>query len=261
MSALAVLQDAFQGYLLRGEPALAEHICAASGEHLQRAAIYYDGYRSRLAEALAADFEALAAALGGPAFDQACRAYVEVTPSRFRSVRWYGSGLGAFLARTPPWSETPWLAELAQFEWALTLAFDAPDLSPITFEQLAALPPQAWATLVLELHPSVQVLALRGNAAALRQAADAGEPLPAPTWALEPSPWVVWREGASPHFRRVSPAEGWALRALSDRLDFPGLCEGLCKWTSRDEAPAQAAGLLRGWVDREMIGAARWADQ
>jgi hypothetical protein len=259
---LAELQAAFQGYLLRGDEAVAQRLGGVSRGHArERLSIYFDAYRSRLVEALAADFEGLAAALGADGFDRTCRAYVEHTPSRSRNVRWYGGGLAAFLAATAPWSAQPWLADLAAFEWALTLAFDAPDQPAMTFDQLATLPSHAWGSLALELHPSVQLIPLRSNAPALRQAADAGQALPAPAWDEAPSSWIVWRQAGSVHFLRVAAAEGWALHAVREGVDFPGLCDGLCAWSSAEQAPARAAALLRSWVNREMIGAARWTDQ
>ena len=83
MSALADLQQTFQGYVLRDEPGVVERI--AGGERVdpqQRLRIYFDAYRLRLVEALATDYEALRALMGDDAFGAACRAYVEATPSR-----------------------------------------------------------------------------------------------------------------------------------------------------------------------------------
>ena len=76
---------------------------------------------------MSTDFEALIAVLGEEEFRSAARAYVEATPSAFRNVRWYGGKLAAFLRQTQPWRDKPWLADLAEFEWTLTLAFDAAD--------------------------------------------------------------------------------------------------------------------------------------
>jgi hypothetical protein len=152
-------------------------------------------------------------------------------------------------------------AGLACFEWALTLAFGAPDAAAMTLEQMAALPPQAWSSLALELHPSVQLLSLRSNAAEIRQAHSAHRPLPESIMVGNAQDWLIWRREFEPHFLPLATAEGWALRAARDGATFPELCEGLCRWTQPQEAPAQAAGLLRAWVDRQLIGAVRWTDQ
>ena len=174
MSVLAALQRSFQDYVLQRTETIAERIEPGPRRNSERRlAIYHDGYRLRLIEALGTDYEALAAVMGDDAFRQACWAYVEATPSAFRNIRWYGGGLADFLQSTSPWSEQPWLSEVARFEWALTLAFDAADAGHVGFNELAALPPDAWGAVGFTLHPSVHFIRLRSNAPAARKALDA----------------------------------------------------------------------------------------
>jgi hypothetical protein len=253
---LTALQHAFQGYVLHGADGIAERIEPGPlANHRRRLAIYYDAYRLRLVEALGTDFDALVAMMGKDAFESACRAYVEAMPSVFRNVRWYGSGLSAFLREAPPWRERPWLADIAHFEWALTLAFDAADASHVRFTDLSALQGDAWATLGFRLHPSVRTIELRANAPAIRKAVDLGAPAPEPTLADEPLTWLIWRKDLSPHFRSLSKPEAWALHRARDGSSFPAICEGLCDWLAADEAAAAAAGWLRTWVDDQLITA------
>jgi hypothetical protein len=253
---LAQLQQQFQDYILHGAQDIIEHIEPGRlANHQRRLAIYYDGYRSRLVEALSADFEALAAVMGEEAFARACRAYVEATPSAFRNVRWYGGDLAAFLRDTQPWCGQPWLADIARFEWTLTLAFDAADAPHVRFEDLAILPGDAWATLGFRLHPSARTIDLRANAPAIRKAVDAGAPAPEPELADEALTWLVWRKDLSPHFRSLSEAEAWALRSAREGLNFSAICEGLCDWLAPEQAAGTAAGWLRTWVDDQLITA------
>jgi hypothetical protein len=254
MSALAHLQQTFQGYVLREEAGLVERI--AGGENVnpqRRLQIYFDAYRLRLVEALATDYEALRALMGDKAFGAACHAYVEATPSLFRNVRWYGGGLPEFLRVTRPWAEQPILHEVAAFEWTLTLAFDAPDAPVVRFEELARMPQQAWPVLGFVLHPSVHFLELRTNAPSLRKATDAGDPLPEAVVADDTKTWLIWRKALTTYFRSLSESESWALAAVREGANFTALCEGLCRWFSPDEAAPQAATLLRQWVDDELI--------
>src|SRR5262249_35445799 len=138
MSTLAELQQAFQGYLLRKAPALIDHFVATTNaDPEKRLRVYFDAYRLRLVEALATDYEALRALLGVQTFTAACRAYIDVTPSEFRNLRWYGGGFPEYLRINSPWRKRRILHELAVFEWTLTLAFDAPDATAIRFEDLA----------------------------------------------------------------------------------------------------------------------------
>jgi len=251
---LGRLQHAFQAYVLRREGPIAERVEPGQlADAQRRLAIYHDAYRSRLVEALGTDFEALIAAMGEDEFHSAVRAYVEATPSTFRNVRWYGGKLAAFLRETQPWGRTPWLADLAEFEWALTLAFDAADAPHVRFEDLAALPGDAWGRLGLRLHPSAHMVELRANAPVIRKAVDAGTPLPAPELAATAVTWLIWRKDLSPHFRSLSEPEAWALRAAREGQSFPEICAGLCEWIVPEEAAGAAAGWLRTWVDDQVI--------
>jgi hypothetical protein len=254
MTALADLQHGFQNYVLRGEPGVIARIGGAEGiDRQRRLRVYFDAYRLRLLEALAADYEALRMLLGEEQFSDACRSYVEATPSLFRNVRWYGAGLVEFLRTTPPWAEQPVAYELALFEWTLTLAFDAADHRGVRFEDFAGLSPSVWPKLRFMLHPSAHLIALRSNAPALRKAIDAGEPLPRPTLADSAKPWLLWRKELTPRFRSLSEPESWALMTIKDGATFAVLCEGLCRWSVSEQAPSEAATLLRRWVDDELI--------
>jgi hypothetical protein len=255
MSALVDLQQAFQSYVLADKSGLVDRI--AGGERVdsrQRLRIYFDAYRLRLVEAIAADYEALRALMGDEAFGAACRAYVEATPSPFRNVRWYGGGLPEYLRLVQPWMEQPVLHEVAVFEWTLTLAFDAPDAPVVRFEELARMPQQAWPVLGFVLHPSAHFLELRSNAPSLRKATDAGDSLPEAVIAEDTKTWLIWRKALIAYFRSLSESESWALTAVREGANFTALCEGLCRWFSPDEAAPQAATLLRQWVDDELIG-------
>jgi hypothetical protein len=251
MNALNSLQRLLQSYVLQGKPEIRERVGSIDPE--RRLRIYYDAYRLRLIEALATDYEALREYMGAEGFDAACRTYVERTPSSFRNVRWYGAGLPAFLRDTHPFAQLPILAEIALFEWMLTLAFDARDLTALSFDDLAAIPGDAWPMLTFALHPCVQLIDLRTNAPAFRKAADAGEALPAVVVADEPTPWLIWRSSYTPCFRSLSQPEAWALRAVQSGADFTRLCEGLCDWLDPEAAAPHAAGFLRQWVNDALI--------
>jgi hypothetical protein len=251
---LAQLQREFQAYVLTGENAIAGRIEARQLVNRERRlTIYYDAYRSRLVETLGTDFEALSAVLGQEEFRGAAHAYVEATPSTFRNVRWYGGEFAAFLRQTQPWCDKPWLADLAEFEWTLTLAFDAADRRNVRFEEMAALAADAWGTLGLRLHPSAHIVELRANAPAIRKAVDTGAEKPAPDVAAIAVPWLIWRKDLSPHFRSLANPEAWALRAARAGRSFPEICSGLCRWIAPEEAAGTAAAWLRTWVDDQLI--------
>ncbi len=254
MPTLTETQQALQQYILHNIPGAAPMIAPCPGPSVERRlAIYYSGYRQRLIEALSTDFETLAAVLGQARFREMCEAYVEATPSGFRNIRWYGGELPEFLLSVEPWRQHVELAEIARFEWTLTLAFDAADRSVLGFEDLSRLPPDAWSALQLELHPSLHLIVLRTNAPALRIALENDLELPQIQRSETAVYWAVWRKQGNPHFRSLSPHERWCIESVLQGKSFSALCEGLSEFTDADEAPALAASLLRTWVDDELI--------
>lgn len=251
-AALLALQDRFQGFLMQDDIAIVEDVVGSADiDPRRRLGIYYDAYRSRLVEALRTDYTALPILMGEAAFEQAALAFIVATPSRHRNLRWYGGALPAHLQESA--GNPPWLAELAAFEWTITLAFDAPDHDSLTFEQMAALDPAAWPTVRFVLHPSLHRLSLHSNAPTLRKAVDEGEAVPAPQWQETPVQWLLWRSDYTVMYRSMPAEEAWALDAARDGMDFTGLCEGLCQWVAPEAAAGQMAGMLRAWVDEGLV--------
>jgi hypothetical protein len=254
VNALQTLQGQFQAHVLHGAPAFRDLVEDGPRGHLDaRLAIYTEGYRSRLIEAFSPEFATLQAVMGDELFAALCRQFVEATPSTSRNVRWYAGALPDFLAGTTPWSGYPLLAEIARFEWTLTLAFDAADDPLLSIDDLAALPPEAWGTLAFRLHPSVHFASLQHNTAALRRAVDAGAEMPAPTPAGDAVTWLANRRDLEVHYRSLSEPEAWALQAAAAGRTFPELCEGLCEWMAPEDVPGQASEWLRSWIDEHLI--------
>ncbi|HEX7953167.1 MAG TPA: DNA-binding domain-containing protein [Burkholderiales bacterium] len=257
---LAATEARFQTYVLSGDPAIDAEIAGASAElRSQRLGIYRDAYRLRLIEVLASDYEILQKYLGDELFNALAGDYVAAHPSTFRNVRWFGGKLAQFLEAAPRYMAHPELAELARFEWTLGRAFDAPDQQAARFEDVAAVPPDAWANLRFTPHPSLRTLAMRTNAVAIWKeigndaASCTAQTLP------EPVAWAIWRKGHSPYFRSLGKDEAWALDALLGDASFGEICGGLCEWVEQDQAAAHAAGMLRGWVEEGWIAGLRIA--
>ncbi|MEO8006227.1 MAG: DNA-binding domain-containing protein [Betaproteobacteria bacterium] len=258
MKRLLATENRFQDYVISGTPAIDSEIegrDAAFRE--QRLAIYRDAYRLRLAEVLGTDYGNLHSYLGDDAFNELAREYLAAHPSSFRNVRWFGGKLADFLAEIPRYAAHPELAELARFEWALGRAFDAPDEASVSFEQVASVPPEAWAGLRFRPHPALRTMELRTNAVAIWKLLNNEEdPCAAETLAA-PVTWAVWRKEHSPFFRSLEDDEAWALAATVAGSSFGELCAGLCDWIPEDQAAPRAAGLLRGWVEEGWIAELR----
>jgi len=168
-------------------------------------------------------------------------------------VRWFGGHLADFLRDEPRYAGQPILADLARFEWTLGLAFDAADTAALRFEDLAAVPAEAWTELRLTPHPAVHVIELQTNAVAVWNELKNADRGIAPESLPEPSRWAIWRKQLSPYFRSLEIDEAWALDAMRNHLGFGEICAGLCQWLPEDQAAPRAATLLRGWVDEGWI--------
>ncbi len=249
MSALPELQRRFQAYLMRADPGLlADVVSTPEASSRERLEVYANAYRARLTEALDTDYPGVHGLLGDDQFLSLAHAYVDARPSAHPSIRWFGAGLAGFLADTEPYAGQPLLAELARFEWCQGEVFDAADAQPATVDELAALPPAEWGSLVVELHPAQRLLDLWWNAPAVWQALDGGNEPPAPQRAPHPLRWVMWRKDLSPHWRSLEVDEAWALEHAANGGDFASLCEGLLEWLDATAVPSRAAGFLRQWL-------------
>lgn len=263
MNQLHRLQRDFQSHVLAPQQRLPrqriERRVAGSAQvdAATRLAIYADGYRLRLVEALAVEFACLRAVLGERGFDRACREFIDTRPSRNPNLRWYGAELADFLARSRLGQRRPVLAELAAFEWHVGLAFDAVDAPRLGIEAMAALPADAWASLRLLPHPSLHRLTLHCNAPLLTRAFAAGAALPRPRKARRARVWAIWRRDETPRFRRLDEDEAWALDALAKGKPFGAICAGLCRWNAEPKAALRAASLLKGWIGEQMISSVR----
>jgi len=253
MSKLSCLQDQFQQFIVSGQSGIQDSVIET--EHISvdtRLAIYRDAYKLRLIESLNANFPSLYAYLGTEEFNQLCSAYIDANPSPYRSIRWYGDSLADFLKSY--YHQHPHLAELAAFEWQMTLAFDAADERVVQLEDMAGVPPEAWANLRFTLHPSVQRINHFWNAIPLWQALTHDQDLPDLHHNPETVAWILWR---TPEyiiqFYSLSQEEAWALDALFQNLSFGEICEGLCQWIEPEEVAMCAASYLKGWIQNGIL--------
>lgn len=261
-SSLADLQRRTQAHVLdphdAGKPAIEAAVASARGVGAdRRLAVYTDAYRLRLLEILGEDYRALAAWLGTDAFNELGIAYIGAHPSDTRSVRWFGRHLGDLLGRHAP--EQPLLAELARFEWARGLAFDAADAEPLEMGEIAAVPGESWPRLAFQLAASVQRLDLRFNVPAMFPAL-LSDQHPEAVEAAAPIAWMLWRHELVVQWRALDPDEAPALDAIASGAGFGHVCELLTVIHGNDEgnnAALRAASMLKRWISDGLIVALR----
>ena len=209
MTSLRELQAAFRDGVLGGDASrLAPAIAGGRLLPLQRLAVHANHYRLTLAQALAATYPATRGLLGPQAFGFAARRFAAERPPREPRLWAYGAGFSGFLATLPEARELPWLPGVARLEWAMNLAFHAPDAPALDPAKLAASPQGA----NLVLHPSCSLVASRHPVLALWRAGR-GEGTDVDLAAGGDLVFVFRLDGEAA-FRRLSPPEFRWLAAI-----------------------------------------------
>lgn len=249
MSVLACIQDKFQQYLLRDNMDFQEQIVSTTKVPAEiRLAIYSNAYQSRLVEALSSNYPVLKTYLGEEIFEKISRDYIDQFPSHYRSIRWFGDQLAHFIKEHQACKEFPYLSELAQFEWAQTLVFDAADRDTLHIGEVTTISPESWMSMRLRAHPSVHRINLLWNVVQIWQSISSGQNPDEPIQNSSTIAWVLWRQDLINSFSSLTEYEAWGIDAVLNELTFGEICEGLCQWVNEQDAGQHAASLLKGWI-------------
>lgn len=216
----------------------------------ERVNVYAEQYWLRLRDVLRGEFEHVRAVLGDDDFDVLAAKYVKAHPSTHFSLNWLGQHLPSFL-RAQPVDGAPFLADLAELEWARSQAFIAEDSPVVSAESLSVVTPETAATVRFTLTPSVRVLQHAFDIRPLFRAIADGA-----SWseiAMPPSPTalVVFRQGFTVFHDAVSSAEAKALTRAMTGATLPELCEAFAEFG--DEAASHAFQAIGSWVNEGMV--------
>lgn len=254
MTALAQLQHQMR-CAIAGEPEAACGLLRARPGHESLLRVYRHAYRARLTAALRDNHGVLPRAMGDEAFDALAAAYVDEHPSRHPSIRWFGDRLADFMAAHGDLVPHPAFVDLARMEWALRGAFDAADAPPLARETLAALPSGAWPSLVLRLHPSVQMLQLDWAVEpAWKALQDAGDEPELPEPQASPHTLLVWRPVLDTRWRSAESAlEAVLLDAVARGETFAVLCDCAAQAVGDEAAAACVVNALQQWLAEGLL--------
>lgn len=253
---LAELQSKFQAGILGSDRTILASI--KDSRRTNRAtlfAVYYDGYRFRLAEFLANDFPILRTHMGEEAFGRLVEDYIGSAPSRQPNARWYGVRLPDFMHEFPPWRTNQGAIDLARFERALSNAFDAADAPMATIESLRDTHRKDWPHLTFDFHPSVTLLDLAGGTAQLYEALADGKKPPAPQEGVETI--LFWRSEGQSLYRPVADDERLALIEAMQRQRFGEICALIAFQKNAEDVTRRVAGFLSQWFTDKLIS--RWS--
>lgn len=246
---LAELQIALQDFLLNKCPYAGELTLATPKFSTKaRLDIYHSAYRLRLLDTLRNDYPALAAYLGDEVFINIASDYIAQHPSNHPSLRWLGEKLPAFLHAHAHWKNMIVAKELAEFEWAQTMAFDAADAPLATLNDVLRLQPEQWLQLQLAFHPSLQLACSYSNAPELWNSLVKNKTTITIETTHEAKAWLIWRENLQVVYRPLENSEYWALKEFIKQANFSDICNGLCEWFTEEKVPALAAQYLQQWI-------------
>ncbi|MES9971207.1 MAG: DNA-binding domain-containing protein [Candidatus Thiodiazotropha sp.] len=260
MNRLAELQSNLQHYILNPENEVRAHWVSEAGRAAPsyQLAVYANAYMSRLKEVLTNDYPALSTAIGCERFDKLAQAYIKQHPSRYFSLRDYGTQFPDFIELTinsDPWyRDLGWLAELAWFELRLGQAFDSADCALLTEQDVTAIAAEDWLFLRFEFSPSLYRLDLEWNTPAMWKALtmDPPQTIDALKETSE-NGWLIWRQDLVTQFRYLEPDERLFLDALRKGVTFNDACEQLAMGLDVARVPMRAAGLLKSWIQQGLI--------
>jgi len=255
---LATIQKSVQDFLLHEQGSLDSLTTASQTfSHAERIGIYSDGYRARLIEALENDYPAFLAFLGDEQFNTLASKYIDLYPSKNPSLRWLGEKLPAFLRESTHWQQQTGVQELARFEWAQIMAFDAHDIQPLTIEALVSLREEQWPVLKLLFHPSLQFVQCNTNApdAWLELIKTENNNSTEIKLSEKPGYWIIWRKELQVLFRQLDDLEYQCLSFFLDHKTFGEVIETLSEMHNEEVAVTKTAQFLQAWIQQGLIQA------
>ncbi|WP_367718062.1 DNA-binding domain-containing protein [Nitratireductor sp. GISD-1A_MAKvit] len=151
--------DAFGSVLLNPEGATPQGVSGPRGKAAQkRFNVYRNNVTHSLVTALTEIFPTVVQILGFENFRMIARDFVRAHPPRSRLVFEYGQEFDQFLAGYAPIRHLEYLPDVARLERAWLDAYHAADHAPLAPTDLAALPPEALATLIFTPHPATRLV-------------------------------------------------------------------------------------------------------
>lgn len=262
MADLRTLQLRFAAHLNTAddEAILSSIVGDEKASATERMGFYHDAYRLRLIEVMQSDYPGLYRWLGDEQFASLVRAYLKVCPSRYRSIRWFGVNLPAFIqTHLSHHADADRLYEMALFEKQQNDVFDEADIEPMSVETLASVAPEDWGGLHFSFVPACRLVSLHYQVPQLwRALQDASEGESGAEQlsfgdAGDAVAWLVWRKQLNPHWRALAGDEVAALSMMMAGENFAMVCEALAEVLPEEDVPERAVMILRALIDDGVI--------
>lgn len=248
MFELSKLQHEFMQHLLDKDSIIAQNVTEQGQVPVStRLGIYGNAYKVRLKGSIENDHEMLGIYLGDELFDLLAAGYIASKPSHYTSLRDFCQHLPEYLRTTEPFADNPIIAEIADFERLLLIAFDAGNAKRTTIEDLTSIPQEQWPDLKLRFHPSLQIYATHWNSVPSWQALKA-ERSPPQQEELN-AQWLIWRNrDRVTEFRSLANDEYAMLNDFLQGNTFAEICELLLEYHAEEEVATSAITHLTSWL-------------
>ena len=159
MLPLLEIQATMRRALLKSDSSgLVPLIASATASAEVQIAIYRNNVFASLTTVLRDTFPVVCRLVNERFFAYAAHEFIGEYPPQRPCLTEYGGDFADFLAEFPPCRHLPYLADVARFEWLLSVAANAVDAVPLAPSALASLPPEATPRLMLTLDPALGFL-------------------------------------------------------------------------------------------------------
>lgn len=257
MTTLSFLQRHFQNYL-QGKPSNIHPFISEETSELQnkRLEIYTETQKPILIKSLRHNFPKLSLLMGEEHFETTCVAYLQQFPSHYFSLRLLGKDLSRFLKQQDYYVNKPYFAEMAEFEWLLTMSKDATNVPCLNISHLQALSGDQLPTLRLTFHPSFAECYFEWNITELWQSLDADENNILEKNPLEKNPsyyWIWRQQNWDCQFHSCTELDSTAAAVFQNGGDFADLCARLSNKMPENAVPVFALNCLHQWFAAGII--------
>jgi len=150
--------QAMRSSLLHHDDAAEALVGDSAFEPAQRLQLYRNNLVIGLTDALATVYPVVHRLVGEDFFRVISREFIPAQPPRQAALHDFGKAFPEFIRSFEPASSLPYLADVAQLEWAWHEAYHAADAPGLDATQLQQVPREQQAELCFRLHPAVRLL-------------------------------------------------------------------------------------------------------
>jgi len=213
---------------------------------IDRVEIYANMYFYRLLDAIKEDFPATLRVVGEANFHNLVTGYLTDYPPGDPSITEASRHLAEFTRNSSALEKWPFIADLIQLERAILEVFLGPDARPLAAEAMRVIPAAQWPSLLITVHPALQVINSEWRVDEILRALESGQPLAQPKH--ERRGILVWRNDYSVNYRPLDDLERRALSMIRFGYPFGAMCEAVAIHRGDSVTPAQISRMITRWL-------------